>query len=306
MKVNESAAKIVKEMIEKSNELGIESLRLKNGATILDCGVKSLGGFEAGRLYSVVCLGGLAKVWISEEAYASLELPTISIETNNPRLACIETQKVGWKVKVGDFFGMGSGPARLLLKASKQEYKENSKVGVLAIESAKIPDERVAMDVALKCGIETRDLDLLVTRTASIVGSIQVSSRMVETALYKMDHLGMDVKVRRASGSAPIAPVIGDDKRMMGVENDMIIYGSTVHLDVEGEMEVEAIPSNSSPDYGEPFSEVFKKAGYDFYKIDPAIFAPAMVTVKNLVTGEVKNAGGINNQMIEKTLVPSG
>jgi methenyltetrahydromethanopterin cyclohydrolase len=306
MKLNKSAAKIAMEMIEKSKELRINIHKLKNGATILDCGIKSKGGLEAGRLYSSVCLGGLAKVSISKENFGEIKLPTVKVETDEPWKACIGSQKAGWNVKIEEYLGMGSGPARMLLNSADERYKEDSDIGVLALENSKLPNEKVSGHIAKKCGVDEDKLILLTARTASLVGSTQVSARMVETALYKMNYLGMDFEVSKASGFAPIAMVIGDDKRMMGIENDMIIYGATVHLEVEGDLDIKAIPSISSPDYGEPFSEVFKKAGYDFYKIDPGIFAPAMVTVKDLMTGRIKNAGYINSLMIEKTLTTSG
>ncbi len=123
---------------------------------------------------------------------------------------------------------------------------------------------------------------------------------MVETTLFKMDHLGLDIPVVKATGTAPIAPVIGDDKNMMGLANDMIIYGSDVYLEVDGELDVNPIPSLCSPEYGIPFMKIFKRAGYDFYKIDPGIFAPAKVTAKNRITGRLKSAGRINTKLIEK------
>jgi methenyltetrahydromethanopterin cyclohydrolase len=303
MTLNANAKKIASEMIDRGGELGIKKHKLKNGATLLDCGVNVEGSVEAGRLFSLVCLGGLADVWISEERFGKLELSTVNVKTSEPRRACIGSQKAGWRVKVADFFGMGSGPARMLLDSATEEMRrEKSDAGVLALECSTLPGVDVAEYVAEKCGIKAENLTILTSRTASVVGSVQVSARMVETALFKMDHLGIDTFVASGSGTAPIAPVIGGDNRMMGVENDMIIYGSNVHLNVEGTVEVDAIPSRSSTEYGVPFAEIFKRAGYDFYKIDQGIFAPARVTVVNRVTGETISAGEVNFAMVEKSL----
>ncbi|MEE8403561.1 MAG: methenyltetrahydromethanopterin cyclohydrolase, partial [Candidatus Hydrothermarchaeaceae archaeon] len=119
----------------------------------------------------------------------------------------------------------------------------------------------------------------------------------------KMDHLGYDVNsVKSGRGSAPIAPVIGDDNAMMGLTNDMIIYGAKVHLCTDTEVDVKNITSSSSPAYGRPFAEIFKDAGHNFYKIDPGIFAPAEVSIENTQTGKIKRAGTINSEVLKKAM----
>jgi methenyltetrahydromethanopterin cyclohydrolase len=126
---------------------------------------------------------------------------------------------------------------------------------------------------------------------------------MVETALYEIELIGFDVNfIVKASGSAPVPPIVGGDNRMMGITNDMIIYGSKVFIYSRGEIEVEKIPSNTSEPYGKPFSDIFKEAGYDFYKINPEIFAPAEVQIKNIETNEIKSAGHINPEVIRKSI----
>jgi methenyltetrahydromethanopterin cyclohydrolase len=51
------------------------------------------------------------------------------------------------------------------------------------------------------------------------------------------------------------------------------------------------LPSRNASDYGRSFADIFKAAGYDFYKIDPALFAPAEVWVSNLDSGHTWHAG---------------
>ena len=302
MTLNENALEIARRMIKQRRELGIDSAELGSGATVVDCGVNVAGSVEAGQMFSDICLGGLGDVKVSGSGFGALDLPVVRVKTNRPRLACIGSQKAGWNVKVGDFFGMGSGPARMLLDSAPEGLREESKVGVIAVECSVLPGDDVAGYIAGKCGVDANNLTVLVVRTASIAGSVQVSARMVETALFKMDHLGISADAISGEGIAPIAPLVGGDNRMMGVENDMIIYGSSVELTVAGDVDVAAIPSVSSSEYGVPFGEIFKRAGYDFYKIDQGIFAPARVTVKNTVTGETTSAGEVNFEMVEKTL----
>ncbi|GBE17837.1 methenyltetrahydromethanopterin cyclohydrolase [archaeon BMS3Abin16] len=302
MTLNENALEIAGAMIEGKDRFGVEEARLECGATVVDCGVNAVGSVEAGLLFSRVCLGGLAEVAVSNEGFGALGLPVVSVRTDAPRLACIGSQKAGWSVKVGGFFGMGSGPARMLLDSAPEGLREDSDVGVLALECSVLPGDDVAEYVAGKLGIDAGNLTILAVRTASVAGSVQVSARMVETALFKMDHLEITADIVSGEGTAPIAPVKGGDSRMMGVENDMIIYGSSVKLTVSEDVDVEAIPSVSSPEYGVPFAEIFKRAGYDFYKIDQGIFAPAQVTVENIASGEIKIAGEVNFEMVEKTI----
>jgi methenyltetrahydromethanopterin cyclohydrolase len=86
----------------------------------------------------------------------------------------------------------------------------------------------------------------------------------------------------------------------MGRTNDAILYGGSAHYDVKGysDEELEKIaakaPSSASESYGRAFKETFKAAGYDFYKIDPNLFAPAVVSVCNLDTGNSFVAGSVN------------
>ena len=49
--------------------------------------------------------------------------------------------------------------------------------------------------------------------------------------------------------------------------------------------------SSSSKDYGKPFSEIFKEVAYDFYRIDPMLFAPATIAITSLVSGKTFRAG---------------
>jgi len=54
--------------------------------------------------------------------------------------------------------------------------------------------------------------------------------------------------------------------------------------------------------YGKPFFQIFKEAGYDFYKIDPGIFSPAQITVNNLRDGKVYTAGKVDVPLLKKSL----
>lgn len=233
-------------------------------------------------------------------------LPVVEVEVRKPAIACLGSQKAGWKLAEGDFFSLGSGPARILARKPASTYRalgyeEESDVAVIALEAPAPPPEKLVEDIARECGVEQENLYILLAPTASIAGSLQVSARVVETALYRAMHLNMDVNaVRSALGRAPVAPVVGGDAAMMGVTNDMIIYGGEVYLVAEG-FEASKLVSSSSTSYGKPFAEVFREAGYDFYRVDPAIFAPARVTVNQPESGEMSTAGKLNVEVLMRS-----
>ena len=60
-------------------------------------------------------------------------------------------------------------------------------------------------------------------------------------------------------------------------------------------------PANTSSSYGKPFIETFKAANYDFYAIDPGLFAPAVYTVTNVKTGKSITVGEINHTLLKES-----
>jgi len=314
--VNLRAKKIVDEMISKADDLKIQVQKLGNGSKVIDCGVEVDGSIKAGELYTKVCLGGLADVGISIPADLSkrLALPSVKIKTDFPAISTLGSQKAGWAVSVGDFFALGSGPARALSKKPRETYEEidyedDADIAIIALESDKLPDEDVTENIAEECGVSTENVYALVAPTASIVGSIQISGRVVENGTYKMiEALDFDVKkVKYAAGIAPIAPVDPDGLKAMGKTNDAVLFGGRTYYYIESEEDddlkslVENLPSSASKDYGRPFYEIFKEADYDFYKIDKGMFAPAEVFINDLRTGEVFKAGFVNEELLIKS-----
>lgn len=301
--LNKKAYKIVRRMIERRDELGIKVF--ERVATILDCGVEAEGSLEAGKLFSEVCLGGLGSVEIAPQDFGEFSMLSVFVDVKSPAIACLASQKAGWKIKAYGFFAMGSGPARALAKKPRETfekigYEEESDVAVIALETSKYPSEEVVKYIADACNVDPHNLYILIAKTSSIVGSVQISARVVETALFKLDLLGYDArKIKHAYGTAPIAPILGDDIKMMGITNDMIIYGSRVYLFGEEEIDISKVPSISSSSYGKSFLEIFKEADYDFYKIDPKIFAPAEVYYNNIKNGKLKKAGNVNKNVLK-------
>ncbi|MDO5850036.1 MAG: methenyltetrahydromethanopterin cyclohydrolase [Methanobacteriaceae archaeon] len=314
--VNLEAKKVVDDMIANADEYHIEVSTLDNGATILDCGVNASGSFKAGELYTKVCLGGLAEVGISIPADFSenFALPCVKVKTAFPSISTLGAQKAGWSVSVGDFFALGSGPARALsLKPAETyeeiDYKDDADIAILTLEADVLPGEDVAQYVADECGVDVANVFLLVAPTSSLVGSIQIAGRVVENGTYKMlEAIKFDVKkVVHAAGIAPIAPVDADGLKAMGKTNDAVLFGGRTFYYVKSEEgdDIEAVakqlPSSAADGYGKPFFDVFKEAEFDFYKIDKGMFAPAEVVINDLTTGKLYREGFVNQDLLKKS-----
>ncbi|MBL8301420.1 MAG: methenyltetrahydromethanopterin cyclohydrolase, partial [Ideonella sp.] len=76
-----------------------------------------------------------------------------------------------------------------------------------------------------------------------------------------------------------------------------------VHLTVAGEADAaqalaRALPSLNSRDHGRCFADLFTDAGYDFYKLDGALFAPAEVWVSHLGSGTTWHAGRLEMDLL--------
>ncbi len=316
--LNDRALAIVQHMIADAEALQLAVKRLDNGATVVDAGVDASGSLEAGRLFAEACLGGMGKVHFCELNYGELSLPGVEVTVNQPVPACMAAQYAGWAVKVegtsssDTYMAMGSGPARALYRAEplfrKLIYRDTSDVAVLALETRKLPPERVARWVAEKCGVSTDRLYILVAPTAGLVGSVQIAARVVETGLHKMLEVGFDLgEVLSGFGTCPLAPVAGDDLRAIGRTNDAVLYGGRVWYTLRGddahiEERIAKLPSSVSKDYGTPFYELFKRYQGDFYKIDPSLFSPAEVCINNVASGRSFRAGRVNLDIIRQML----
>jgi methenyltetrahydromethanopterin cyclohydrolase len=286
--------------------LHIHSFHLPCGARILDAGVQATGGLRAGVVLARSCLADLGKVSLLPGADGR---PCVQVWTDEPWRACLGAQYAGWAIQVGKYFAMGSGPMRAAAGTEavirKLELAESAEACVGILESRHLPGDDVATMIAGACRIPVDRLTLLVAPTASLAGTVQVVARSVETALHKLEVLGFDVRqVASAWGVAPLPPLPKGDLAAIGRTNDAILYGAQVQLWVRGnDDELTAlgpkVPAAASADYGAPFAEIFRKAGHDFYKIDPLLFSPARVTFNNVTTGRSFAYGQLRPDIVE-------
>ena len=71
-----------------------------------------------------------------------------------------------------------------------------------SVESDHLPNGEVMEKIAEECHIDVANVCAVVAPTSSMVGSIQVAGRCVETAIYKLNELGFDTrKINAAMGS---------------------------------------------------------------------------------------------------------
>ena len=295
MNLNASGHACLSPLLESADRLRIDSARDPCGTQLLDLGVRCRGSLEAGRLMAEVCLAGLGSVEIVPGSHAVSPGPSVAVRTDQPVAACLASQYAGWQISGESFFAMGSGPMRAAA-AKEQLFEhigitETAEHAVGVLESAKMPPTAVCKQIANDCKVPADQLTLLVARTASLSGTIQVVARSVETALHKMHEIGFDLdRLVSGYGVAPLPPVAADDLVGIGRTNDAVLYGAEVTLWVTGddsslEESGPRIPSCSSPAFGQPFADIFENHNRDFYKIDPLLFSPAMVTLNNLDSG---------------------
>jgi len=312
--VNKKAMKLLHDAISRPEEFGVTIFRDSSGATIIDAGVKAPSGYSAGRLVTEVCMGNLGKASITYMDYEGLRLPSIFVETDYPAISTLGAQFAGWRIKTEKYFAMGSGPARALSLKPKElyqkiAYEDDSDEAVLVLETDNYPPLEALEYIAKECEVQLQNLYILVAPTSSLAGSVQISGRIVEAGIHKLTEIGFDPKrILYGCGYAPIAPIHPKSARAMGRTNDALYYGGFTYytVDFEDDQKLKEIvakaPSSTAGDYGKPFYEIFKAANFDFYAIDPNLFAPAVFTVNNIKTGVTCTAGKMNLSVLRQTM----
>jgi len=313
MGINEMGFEVFEEMLDYSDELKIEIHEMENGAIVADAGVKADGGLGAGVYLSRLCMADLADIQLTPFYIKDILLPGIQVATDYPAISCMASQCAMWQIKVDKYFAMGSGPARVLAKKTRELYdkigfEECSDVGVLVLESSRLPDEKTCSFIAEKCSIDPADLRIAIAPTDSVAGLVQVSARVVETGLHKLFAMGFDItKIKCGWGRAPISPITGDATMCMGSSNDAIIYGGETcyTLKYENLEELQKyqkdMPSSASRDWGAPFYKTFKAAGFDFFKVDHNVFAPARVVMNETRSRRTFVSGRINPDVLAES-----
>ena len=283
--LNRTALELADEAIDFAEQLSIGATELANEARVLDFGVEVPGGIEAGLLCAEIQTAGLTTVQTRIGEVAGAPVPHVELTTDRPALALLGAQKAGWELSVGEFEGLGSGPARALVGQEdvfeRIGYHDAFEFAVLAVESDTLPDEMVADRIADMAETDPSGVVLCAFATGSVVGSTTVAARGAELAAYRLAELGYDpLAIRSASASAPIAPVSYDEEVAIGRTHDALVYGGQVHLIVKETFDrFDELPSSAAAEYGTPSERIFEGAGWEFADVPGRVFAPAHVTV---------------------------
>lgn len=314
LSVNALVASRVDALLARADEFGIRVERLDSGVTVVDGGIDVRGSVAAGVAIGEICMGGLGTV--RALARAQDGWPSwLEVHSAQPVLACLASQYAGWSLSASKeetggkkFFSLGSGPARALAgrEALFEElgYRDRAERAVLVLEVDRQPPQVVIDKILRDCALTPSQLTLILTPTTSLAGSTQVVARVLEVAMHKAHELGFALgDVVDGSASAPLPAPSPDAGVAMGRTNDAILYGGRVHLSVAGSDDAarelaERLPSSGSRDYGRSFADIFRDYEYDFYKIDPALFAPAEVWVSSLESGRTWHGGALNMELL--------
>ena len=311
--INREAMKLVRVIVDDADALGVTVEELSNGATVIDMGLEAKGGWRAARLYTLVTLGGLGEVSYEPFEVAGRMLSAVRVMIDHPIEACVASQIAGWRLESPgkEHAAILAGPGRALNTTSLDhyfdwiDYRDRHHESVVAIQASEpIPVEMTDL-IAQSCGVDTRDLYVLIAPNRSLVCAVQVAARIVEQTLHRLAEEGMDLRcLRHAYGFGVIPPLVDDDMLSMGRINDSLLYGGVANIAVESTDELCAavagkIVSSACDAYGRPFIEIYEDAGCDFFEIPIELHSPAEVHINNLTTGRTFSAGSINYDVLE-------
>src|SRR5437773_1931989 len=163
--LNELAWRKCDELAADAERLNVAVSTTAGGTRIIDCGVKAVGGLEAGRQLAEICLADCGRVEIGASGNSQWRWPLVTVRSDQPVLACLAAQYAGWQITGEKFFAMGSGPMRAaagreplfeklgLFRGAEhgQDARATRVVGVL--ETSKLPPEEVCEKIARDCGV---------------------------------------------------------------------------------------------------------------------------------------------------------
>ncbi len=311
--INKQSNLLLNDLKNRSDNLGLVLKKGPLGSNILDAGIDTIGSIEAGIRISEICMGGLGNVNITPASDLKYSLSNISVHASNSVLACLGSQYAGWSLSHGDFFSLGSGPARSLAQKEeifeKLKYKDSSTSTCIVLEVDKVPPEEIVRKVSADCKISTEKITFILTPTTSICGTIQIVSRVLEVAIHKIHELNFPLeRVLNGFATAPIPPIANDFISGMGRTNDAIIYGGKVSLLIDGDENQikelsKKLPSFNSKDYGKPFRQIFLDYEKDFYKIDGTLFSPAQVLLNSKKSGKSYQSGEVDFDLVENSFL---
>jgi len=314
IKIDKRSNELVQKLIDHAWDYGLNVRILPCGAKLIDAGVEAGGSFEAGRIITEICHGGLCVASLSLVDMGWIVLPQITVESFHPTMSAYDIQ-AGYTVE-GKIV---SGPINMYLKKDMLRYKkisyiDKATVGVAIVQSDNIPTNEWALSLAEQSNLFPKNLCLLVMPMQSIVSATQIAGRMNEDIIFSLEKsISYDsLKVKHIIGNAPICPVTKEIfKKRKAYPDDFLHYAAQVFLTLDANPDedlqklTEALSFQSTPIYGEFFSDILDKAKGNFMDIPGLkdINKVAQVTINDVNTGRVYQAGKKNIALLRELLL---
>lgn len=314
LSINKRAMEIVRDIIDQADVLGVKVHRMDSGATVIDMGVECAGGWRAASLFCEATLGGLGKVNYSIFDLNGIELPQVEMYVDNPAVALLASQISGWPLN--DFKNADgvvpliSGPVRAVVEkdmfAKPVPYRDKADEVVVGLQDNRLPDEKLIQTIADKCKLSPDRIYILVAATASLVGSINVVSRTLETAIWRLHDLGIDVnEIVAAWGKAPVPPIATDEFTAMVRTNTYTYYGGTAGFILKAEdsriremLKKYPLAPYTCEQYGIPFRTLLDQAGGDIFNVQGFVHNVAKAVINNVSSGNIFVAGAVDKKML--------
>ncbi len=312
LSVNAEAMKIVRRILESPEALGVEVSRLSNGSVLIDMGQKAPGSWQAGRLFTLVTVGGLGQVSFEGFTLAGVRLPAIRLLVDRPLVACMGCQVAGWRLVDEPDAPILAGPARTLnnppdYHAALSGHRDAHHEGVVTVQMSRPVTGEMAQVMAQACGLAPENLYVLASRHACMVSTVQVPARGIETAMHRLALEGFELdRIQHAWCTGPVPPLVDDELASMGRINDALYYGGEVGLYVDApddllESLAPKVVSEVSSLARRSFADVYREAGYDFHAIPLAAHTPAVLHMTNIRSGRTFSAGHLDLEVLERS-----
>ena len=317
--VNEAAAAILeREVIPRADRLNIEVIRLSNGATVLDMGIRAKGGFRAGKYFAEVGMGGLGTLRYMMMKTGGYMVPALQCVTEDPGVCEMSSYVARVRVPWRGSEQVVSGPVRAIRRADDfaqaVDYTDPDPAkAVCGVQTTEMPDEELAEGIAEICGTETSRLYIMAARTGCMVGAVQVAARNVEQAMPTVYDRGFSMaQVLEGNAVAPLVSVADDEDVAYGRVNDCLIYGQETNLTVSCTDEditkmLDNIPFSKNTDvYGTPFQFLFAQCGRNWANCPRDWDAPCRINFFNVKTGNRFSTGRIGDEVLVKDFLGDG
>ena len=292
--LNPVAAHHLRNWIPRLATLGVSSEILPTGARLFDF---SAAGLNGGVLLAELSTAGFAQASFVSGVSDNSPVTYVQVVCDQPCSGLILGQLAGRVVQTEDYFGFCSGSIRACFDSDPyrkhfnhgREAAAEVKVGVL---EGPRPTESALAYLTQKSGAAAEsELCLAYAPSDSLASIVQVLARAAETGLKTLHETGYDVrKVVSAVGRAPLCPMAKDAANAFVVANSSIIYGGSVDLFVDDDLDAlqvvgPKLPASASDAYGTGIADIYRSAGGDFSKMPPSIFRVGVVTLHSVRSG---------------------